>query len=267
MTNNKKISKSLNQLRNIALAISKCPQISVDYSDEISTACIDLENLNITLTKNCLPKGIEKYPTLFQYLLDGLVAHEAGHYVKTRPIDKRYKLFANRQHFKRLAHHITNIIEDKRVNYFIINRYRFDFGRRLALTLEVINKSMTKTMKDKLPESYHNALIMMNILVHNGLYGGEIDPKLYAKLTDVQQADLKECLFLLKKAMIIQIKSELIRTSQQMYNLIAKHITCDSDEGIGILIPNQAGGSLGLGSMDKSTKAKGEKLEKEKENE
>jgi len=265
MANRKKISKSLGQLRNIALAISKCSQISVDYSDEAKTAYIDLENLNITLTKNCLPKGIEKYPTLFQYLLDGLVAHEAGHYVKTRPIDKRYKLFVNRQRFKRLAQQITNIIEDKRVDYFIINRYRFDFGRRLALTNEVINKSMTKTMKKTLPSSYHNVLLMMNQLVHVGLYDGKINKKLHGQLDDSQKADLKECLYLLERAKIIQIKSELIRISQQMYNLIARHINTDSDEGIGTLIPNQAGGGLGLGSIDKSTKAKGEKLEKEKE--
>jgi len=264
MANHKKMNKAIEQLRAIALSISKCPQISVEYSDEIKTACIDLENLNITLTKNCLPKGIEKYPTLFQYLLDGLCVHESCHYVKTRPILSRYQLFENRQKFKRLAHHITNIVEDKRVNHFGINRYRFDFGRRLALTLEVINKSLTREMTKKLPSNYHNVLIMMNILVHKGLYNGKINPKFHAKLTDIQKADLTECLHLLEKAQYTQIKSELIRISQQTYNLIAKHIDIESDSGIGTLIPNHAGGKLGL-DMDKSTKAKGEKLEKEKE--
>jgi len=261
----KRMNKTLNQLRAIALAISKCSEISVEYSDEISTACIDLENLNIMLTKNCLPDDIENYPTLYQYLLDGLCAHEAGHYVKTRPIESRYQLFENRQRFKRLAHHIVNIIEDKRVNHFIINRYRFDFGRRLALTLDVINKSMTKELEKKLPKSYHNVLLMMNILVHEGLYNGKGNSKLYAQLTDSQKADLKVCLSLLEKAKFTQIKSELIRISQEMYNLIAKYIDSHSDEGIGELIPNQAGGNLGIGSMDKASKAKAEKLEKEKE--
>jgi len=71
MTKNlKKLSKNLQQLRDIALTITKERKISVIYNEKAPTACINLKTLMIQLSPNIIPKAIHKYPRMFQRCLD-----------------------------------------------------------------------------------------------------------------------------------------------------------------------------------------------------
>ena len=171
------IAKKLEKLHKIALIIAKDKKIGLKWSRSAPTAFINYENNTITLTDNGLPKGSQKYPRFYNWSLEALVSHEAGHRLLSFPFYKTFSRWIEQKRLKNLAKEINNIIEDKRVNYFIEKRYRLDLGKKLKLLYEIERKLLEKKLetdkKDFNPKKLTTIQIFLAILTNKGLYGSE----------------------------------------------------------------------------------------------
>jgi len=257
------LSKTLKQLNDIALTITHDRRLTVRYEPKERTAYYEPLKNRITITSQALPKGVDKYPRIHNKLLDGLVSHECGHKVLTLPNYDRYKRFEEQQKWQQLAHVIVNIVEDKRVNYFIESRYRFDLGKRLRFVRDV-----TKDMGDKEIKYYDKAklrgknqgILLLGVIINKGLYECDISP-IEAELKTEAKKEAEQLLELLEDAKFLRVKHDLIKTTKTMYDIIAKYI--DSEEGIGILIPTTFEEGELTGELSEALKKQLEKEERD----
>jgi nucleotide-binding universal stress UspA family protein len=131
---------NLEALRTMVVVITNDNEYSVKRNDSLPTAACDLKNKIIYLTIKNIPDGLPAWKR--ERLLDGENAHEAGHVVVTAPYAEAYNAWRGLQKYPNLAHLIENIYEDLRVNFYIVNRYRFSFGGRLTELHRINAKSM-----------------------------------------------------------------------------------------------------------------------------
>jgi len=254
-------SKHLKELQEIALCITKDNSISVQYSTQIKTACYSCDKNLILLTSNGLPKGIENFPRAHAKLLDALTSHECGHALLTNPLEDRYRRFENAKRYQKLAEFIVNIIEDKRIDYFIILRYRLDLGKRLEFLNRLETESIEKTLASafdkknpnlelnrklaqlKLNEKNIKASLLLSAIVNKGLYSATY-PRELESLYDLElKKDLAKCLDILESVKYQRVTHDLIKSAETIYNTIEKHIdksenSDNAQKGLGSLIPN-----------------------------
>jgi len=236
-------SKNLRELRDLALTITRDRKIALKWSERAETASYNPELDEIELTDNCLPRSLRNYPKSWRKALDGLVSHEAGHRILTQPIWGRFKRFENRKKYKILAHMITNIIEDKRVNRFIENRYRFDLGKRLNLVKRLIKGQIEEHYKNRTQNLGKNekAAKIMSYLIAKGLY--EANTSILEKSMDKKELqDAKKALKLLEDAQYFRVKVYLIDCAENIYNIVASYIISENE--IKKLIPQYNGGEI-----------------------
>lgn len=252
----KEISQQLSQLQQIAFTITKDKTISVKYNPKEHTAFYEPQKNQITLTSNCFPKGIDKYPIAHAKLLDGLLTHETGHALLTNPLLDRYKRFEDSKLYKILAHHIINVIEDKRINYFMAMRYRHDLGKRLEFLLSLTKNMIEKHVSNNLEKVEANlknaeAKKLLTILVNKGLYNADL-PELEKTLTKEQKLEAKTILETLEQTKYQRVAHDLINSAETIYKIISKHI--DKEDNLVQYIPILSDGELS-DSLDKELEA------------
>jgi len=270
----KEINKQLKELQQIAITITRDNSISVVYKPKERTAYYEQSKNKITLTSNCLPRGIEKYPSAHAKLLDGLTAHECGHALLTNPLEDRYNRFENSKPFRNLAHFIVNVIEDKRINYFIELRYRHDLGKRLEFLRRLVKDMCEKALEQKLKtaklelldkQKNKTARQLISLLVNKGLY--ECDLPNLEKLLDAKaKSELAKMLEVLENTKYQRVAHDLVSSAEILYSTIARYITSSSeDNALGEGIPILSEGNL-EGSLSEDIKEDLEDLEqKERE--
>jgi len=215
----------LKELHNLMTSLAHDTTISLKIDDTEPTAYYTFKEHTMVITRQCLPMGIEEFPIVFRKLQDGLVCHESGHVVKTKPMWERWVKWIKSKKNQKLAHSIFNIIEDKRVNVFMETRYRFDVGKRLKLLRELTAKTWDPvahakydTNKDKISKGS----ILISALAQKGLYEGDIS-WVMADLNDAEKQVLDSLLGLLEGASHLQIPEKLLITADQMYKLLESH--------------------------------------------
>jgi len=251
---NKKISKSANfsqqlyELRNIALTITKNNKISVKYDANQITSLYNPEKNEIILSLNPYPKYIVNQPLLAEKILDGDVAHECGHALLSLPIWSYINSWVTKIKRNRgsvaLARQITNLTEDKRVNHFIILRYRFDFGKRLKFANLILKDAIETHIKENPPKinpMHGEAPIMLGILTNEGLYEADCS-KLWQILSDSAKEDTKKALSILNDVTYKRLKKDIIKANQQIYDLIMKHLEKGADHSLKNFIPSRIRG-------------------------
>lgn len=221
----KKELDELKQLHNLMASLTHDTTISLKIDDTEPTAYYTFKEHTMVITRQCLPAGIEEFPIVFKKLQDGLICHESGHVVKTKPMWKRWCKWIKSKKNQKLAHAIFNIIEDKRVNTFMELRYRFDVGKRLRLlreltakTFEPVAHAKYDTNKDKLSKG----AILVSALAQKGLYDGDIS-WIINDLNDVEKKELDDLLSLLEGTKHLQIPEKLLMTAEQMYKILEPH--------------------------------------------
>lgn len=142
----KQFQMNLDALRTVVVVITNDNTWTVKRDDSIPTAMCDIDNKVITLTVRNIPDGLPLWKQ--ERLLDGEVAHEAGHPIITGPYQAAYKVWRITKKYPNLAQLIANIYEDLRVNFYITNRYRFSYGGRLAELHRINAKSMVHYAKN-----------------------------------------------------------------------------------------------------------------------
>ena len=221
----KRAMDELRELHNLMTSLTHDTTISLKIDDSEPTAYYTFKEHTMVITRQCLPMGIEEFPIVYRKLQDGLICHESGHVVKTKPMWERWVKWIKSKKNQKLAHAIFNIIEDKRVNCFMEMRYRFDVGKRLHLLRELTAKTWEPvahakydTNKDKLSKGS----ILISGLAQKGLYEGDISWVL-KDLTDEEKKNLDTLLGLLEGASHLQIPEKLLITAEEMYKILEPH--------------------------------------------
>lgn len=144
-----------------------------------------------------------------------------------------------------------NIVEDKRVNHFIILRYRFDVGKRLLLANLILKDMIDNTIEPKqvqtstvlpsgttsltanpqtpqtqIQSGQQDGVYIVAILCNEGLYEAKCT-ELWNKLSPVAKKDCETALKVLEDCKYKRVKLDLIRSCQAIYDLVAKHLKAD----------------------------------------
>lgn len=226
-------SKNLEEMRTMAIAMTRNKTLVIDYDGSAQTSCFNPETMKIVLSLNPYPDWVINNAILAKKVMDGDLGHETGHLTLTKPIWNDFnnwvtKIKRNRGFFN-LAKDLVNIVEDKRVNHYIIMRYKYDIGKRLLLgnliLKDMIDNNLGKgifAVQAGLPQGAY----MMAILANQGLYESACK-ELWAKLTPTAKADMEKALTLLERSKYQRIRTDILQTSQSIYELIAKNLTAD----------------------------------------
>lgn len=210
-------------------------RLAVDYDGNADTSCFNPETMRIVLSLKPYPMYVINNEILAKKILDGDLGHELGHLVMTKPIWNEYNNWVTRikrnKGFFKLAHDLVNIIEDKRVNHYIIMRYKYDVGKRLLLANLILKDMIDNNMEGLAPKFKVDAgmpqgAYMMAILANQGLYEGKCT-SLWAQLTPTAKADMEQALKLLERCKYQRIRTDILRTAQGIHDLIAKNLTAD----------------------------------------
>lgn len=137
-------------LHDIAVSILQNSKVNVIIDNDLPTAMTDYKNIFVTI--NLIPPELRKYRRVVSRMLDGMVAHESGHWVVTAPVKEAEVKWIERQSNRQLANIVHQSLEDKRVDYYILNRYRFDFAFRLQLLRDITTRLWVDTLKQKITE-------------------------------------------------------------------------------------------------------------------
>jgi hypothetical protein len=252
---NENFSKILDEIRNLAIAITKDRRVRVKYVPTQPTSAFNMENFEISLSLQDYPDFVRNHPRIFRKVLDGDTGHECGHLVLTKPNWEFFNNWATKikrqRGFYRLAHEVCNIVEDKRVNWYIIHRYRFDVGKRLLLANLILKDMIDNTIEPRqiqtstiLPKGENlvgenlnaqnlaiqsgkqEGVYMVAILINEGLYDAKCT-KLWNELSPEAKADTKKALKLLEDVVYKRVKLDIIRSCQEVYDLVSKHLKAD----------------------------------------
>lgn len=245
---NDNFSKTLEELRNIAIAITKDKRVRVLYIPDQPTSAFNMETYQISLSLHEYPDFVRTHERTFRKVLDGDLGHECGHLVLTRPLWEYFnnwvtKIKRQRGFFK-LAHEISNIVEDKRINHFIILRYRFDIGKRLLLANLILKDMIDNTMEPRaimkgnfssledlgphidVKAGMDDGVYMMAILCNQGLYEAKCT-ELWNKMKPEAVEDCKKAMKILEDVEYKRLRIDIVKACQDIYVLVAKHLKAD----------------------------------------
>jgi hypothetical protein len=245
-------------MRSLAQILTGCKIIKVLYNEQADTSFIELENDKVVLSLKPYPDYVKLQPIIAQKMLDGDLGHECGHFLLTKPIWDYFSNWATK--IKRLrgnvalAKEICNLVEDKRVNYFIISRHRFDIGARLELAnlilKDTIENAISKGKNQIFMRNVQNlklqnneGSIMYSVLVNNGLYEADCSEVIKVLSPKAQEA-LKKALEVLENCKYQRVKMDIIHTCQDIYDLIVPFLPKNDEPQLRKLIPSRKGGEV-----------------------
>lgn len=247
---NYNFSRNLRDLREIAITMTENPKLRVKYNKKADTSSIDLETYKITLSLNPYPDWVKNRDRLAKKILSGDLAHECGHEIVSFPVWERYnawvtKIKRNRGYFK-LAHEIVGIVEDKRINHFIELRYRHDFGKRLKLANLIIKDTIETAIKQGkvlINTNYGEAPLIIAVLSNYGLY--EADKTFWLQnMSKKAKEATNKALDILESIKYKRLGMELIRASQEIYDLIEPFIPKGGESKLKKYMPSRKGGEI-----------------------
>lgn len=270
------------QLHDIAVSIIQTSKINVIIDNALPTAMTDYKNIYVTI--NLIPQELRKYRRVVSRLLDGQVAHEAGHIVITAPVKEAEVKWINRQANKQLANIVHQSLEDKRVDYYILSRYRFDFAFRLQLLRDVTTRLWVDTLKAKIEER-KKAIATYNrqedffineylipISEIKGITGFDVESEF--QMNPEQKAFVNKVSEIFEDARFDKMVMSCLKRHQELYDLWDRQVN-RTGEDTGANTPAGQGGELKLLSgpttkralqqMEKSLKKAEEDAEAERQ--
>jgi len=256
---NENFSEQLDDLRNLALTITKDDKIGVKYDAKAQTSYFNPENDEITLSLAPYPEFVSKTERLAKKILDGDLLHESLHNTLTKPIWHSLNNFATHIQNKRgsveLAKHIINLVEDKRINYFGEIRFRLDLGKRLQLANLILKDTIETSLKNKrqpITLNFGEAPLIMGVLCDKGLYEANVT-EITQKMSDKAKEATNKALEILENTKYMRLKIDIIKAIEQIYDLIEPFCDKSSESELKMLIPSRRGGDL-KGELSNSLK-------------
>ena len=206
---------NLEAMRTMIVVMSGDKAYTVQRDDRLSTASCNMTEKKIMLTTQLIPKGLPQWKA--ERLLDGVCAHEGGHIVVTAPYADAKMRWIKMQPYPFLAQHVDNILEDLRDNFYVENRYRFDFGQRLKSFMDITTPSMLE-YAGKLPlakKRLEKCVVILDILTLSGI-------DLTGQLDSVAADAVKKADAFLKAAKFKKVTRDLIKASDDAYHEMEK---------------------------------------------
>lgn len=242
------------ELRNIAIAVLQRSDITVIVDNQLDTAyCVNFNT--IYLTTQLIPQELRKYKRVVSRVFDGECAHEAGHIVVTKPVDPMIQAWRKRQNNQEIAQIVIGTLEDKRVNYFILQRYSYDLAYRLQLMIDLVSRIWVDTLKQKIeeqrrtrpdlanrPESYFVDQMLISIACVKGLYGYDVESEF--NFTTEQQEFIDQVVEIFDEVQFVKMPMTVVNTLQRLYNLIEQRTNEQPREKPRENTPQQQGGSM-----------------------
>lgn len=225
------------QLHDIAVSIIQTSKINVIIDNALPTAMTDYKNIFVTI--NLIPPELRKYRRVVSRLLDGQVAHEAGHIVVTAPVKEAQSKWINRQANKQLANIVHQSLEDKRVDYYILSRYRFDFAYRLQLLRDVTTRLWVDTLKQKMvekrnasavyyPEDFFINDFLIPISEIKGLTGFDVESEF--QMNAKQKAFVNKVSEIYEDARFDKMVMSVLKRHQELYDLWNEQVNRTAEE-------------------------------------
>jgi hypothetical protein len=246
----KNFSKILAEERNLAIALTQNTGVRIRYDAKMESSAFNMETDEITLSLTPYPDYVQTNPIIFRKVLDGDLAHECGHLIMTKPLWSYFNNWTTKikrkRGFYKLAHEICNLVEDKRINHMIILRYRFDIGKRLLLANLILKDMIDNTIEKKIvsrgnftnlegetasaPQEIkmgeNEGVYIVAILCNQGLYEAKCT-EFWNKLSSQAKTDCELALKTLENVKYKRMRIDIIRSCQEIYDLIAKHLKAD----------------------------------------
>lgn len=263
-------SREINELRNIALTITRDRMLKVKYDTKAQSCCFNYEDNCITLTTNAYPLWVKQNERLCKKLLDSSCMHESLHQTLSKPLVSYVERWIGQLQMQKngcpnLAREIVNIVEDRKVNYFGKNRYRFDLGKRQELKELIFKDYIEENLETEVAKCTGEKAInglLIGALCNKGLYNADITP-IEKRLTSEQKADLNECLKILKTVEYMRLRIDVVNAEKKIYELVRKHLIVDNDYNTFMVASD--GGTL-KGDLSQKMKDALKKMCKEEEN-
>jgi hypothetical protein len=211
------------------------------------------------------------------YEINNILTHNSGHIVVTAPVKERLKQWITHQHNPNLANIVHQCLEDKRVNHYILQRYRFDFAFRLQLLADVHNRLWLDTLKINMaaernvsaanamkPESFFLERNLIPISAMEGLW--HLDMEKEFLMTDEQKEFVRNTAKIFDDARFDKMVMSIVGRHQQLYDLWEEQVDRKGEQPERNC-PKSVGGELVLvsGQATKKAIAKIEKALKEAE--
>lgn len=257
------MTSEVEELQNIAVSIMRTSKINVIINNSLETAMTDYKNIYVTI--KLVPQELRKFKRVVSRVLDGEVAHEAGHIVITAPVKQAEMKWIQQQRYKELANVVHQCIEDKRVNHYILYRYRFDFAFRLQLLADVSNRLWLDTLKMKIakkrssgeiyvmkPESFFVQEMLISIAAMKGIWDIPVEEEF--EMTAEQEAFMAKTKAIFDEARFDKMTMSILNRHQQLYNLWETQLQ-KTGEDARENTPASIGGGLSLESGAQTRKA------------
>lgn len=232
-------------LRKISVVITGDAGVSLRIGKDAGRARVDLHE--IVISDSQIPVNVRHMPKTVAKLREGQVIHESGHFLMTYPIDALLRSWARKRGNKPLAEGLLMIVEDVRVNHYLLNRYRFDLALRLKDFIDITGESFEYSLsririKDpsKVPPHVRGALIL-NLLALKSVYGRG-SPYLEKVLRQNEREALEQARASIDRIKYVQFAPRLVEELNGVYELLRDH--CHLMENAYMTV--SLGGRLGL---------------------
>lgn len=268
------MTEEINVYQIIATSVIKKTDISIVINDELDNASTD--GKTIYLTHKSIPKEFRQLKNITEIFMDADCLHESIHWVLSFPLMKNLQSWIKRKTDPQLAQQIQNIQEDKRVDYFGINRWRFDLGKKLEQTNILYGKAWSNSLKEKIrnKEVDVNHAVFSLAELH-GLFNTELDQEIldfiktegnnyYEKTINT----IKEVKEILENGKFNKMSMRVVSTCELLYGILEEYKNQKNKENRDFknAIPSKNGGNMPL-IINAELKEEVEKLNEEIQNE
>ena len=270
---NENFSKELEQLRSLAISLTNDTKLKVIYDPKSPTSWFHYGKNTICLSLQMYPEFVVNNIRIARQVLDGDLGHEVGHYKLGKNVIKYVErwiehLKMHKRDFPNLACEIVNVMEDRRGNYMVENRWQYDIGKRLTfanlIIKDMIETNLEKALKETIQkhglEKIPRVALMWTIFGNEGLYEADCSC-LWAKLTEEEKADLKEAIRLMEESRYSRLRIIVVNNFKTVYKIFKKHARRDFKKKLFTIprmvqfVPSQQGGGL-KGDISEELKAK-----------
>lgn len=140
------LQKEADLIRGNCIAVLRDTSFTVEIKD-LPTSMVHLNRKRIYISDRAIPTNLRIYEPIVRRMRDGIAVHEAGHIMLGYPLIPLTRAYLEKHRGSALARVCHNIIEDRRINYRLAARYRWDFGKRLQEVSDVTAKSWLHTLQ------------------------------------------------------------------------------------------------------------------------
>lgn len=247
-----RVKQNIKKYYDIAVTICRNSDINVALVPEEKTAVSYLDRNEIVFGVYSFPRSIFLYePEITNVLIKGLIVHEAGHLLLTKPIWFRMKHWIDTKSSDYyLKNEIFNVLEDIRIEEYLKLRYKYDFGKDIEFLNRVLSLSIEKHL-EKIKKSgkassvpYFRKGFILSLIIYKFVYGFPEEELLeVARKTGTSEKIVREAWKIAEEIKYKRIASDILKVNHKLFEFLSN---INGQVGLKGFIPCIKGGSLQL---------------------